>query len=169
MYDTETKNIMVLKKLSQQSKQLLDEILKADNPTNMLTKRFDGLSSKEDRELRTAIRELREQGYINVQWADNVPYHVTINNSARTYDEWLQEYALKNDAHIIVDQSIQIGNGNSFRDTTIATHVHKTDSSQKTFWEKHPILVGVIGAVIAGVILMFSFWDKLVVLVEGVF
>lgn len=160
---------MMLKKLSQQSKQLLDEILKADNPADMLAKRFDGLSAKEDDELRSVIRELREQGYINVQWADNVPYHVTINNSARTYDEWLQEYALKNDAHIVVDQSIQIGNGNSFRDTTIASHVHKSDASPKTFWEKHPILVGVVGAVIAGVILMFSFWDKLIMFIEEVF
>lgn len=169
MYGTEMRNIMVLKKLSQQSKRLLDEILKADNPADMLAKRFDGLSAKEDDELRAGIRELREQGYINVQWADNVPYHVTINNSARTYDEWLQEYALKNDAHIVVDQSIQIGNGNSFRDTTIATHVQKTDSSQKTFWEKHPLLVDIIVAAIAGVILMFSFWDKLVVFIDGVF
>ena len=32
------------------------------------------------------------RGYIKVFWADNLPYEVTINNSARTYNERLAEY-----------------------------------------------------------------------------
>ena len=72
------KNIMSFKKLPKNSKQLLDEILKSDNPVDMLEKRFNGLSSKEDDELRGVIRELQEEGYITVQWADNIPYMVTI-------------------------------------------------------------------------------------------
>ena len=75
---------MSFKRLPQNSKQLLDEIIAADNPADMLAKRFDGLTNSEDAELRSIIRELREEGFINVQWADNVPYFVTINNSART-------------------------------------------------------------------------------------
>lgn len=39
------------------------------------------------------FRELRQEGYIDVKWADNVPYFVTFNNSARTYNEQLVEYA----------------------------------------------------------------------------
>ena len=83
---------MAFKKLPFNSKQLLDEILTAENPSDMLCKRFDGISSKEDAELRGIIRELRELGYIDVKWADNVPYYVIINNSARTYSEQLEEY-----------------------------------------------------------------------------
>ena len=80
------------KKLPLNSKQLLDEILTAENPSDMLCKRFDGIPSKEDAELRGIIRELKELGYIDVKWADNVPYYVIINNSARTYSEQLEEY-----------------------------------------------------------------------------
>ena len=83
---------MSFKRLPRNSKQLLDEIIAADNPADMLAKRFDGLTNSEDAELRSIIRELREEGFINVRWADNVPYFVIINNSARTYNERLQEY-----------------------------------------------------------------------------
>ena len=137
---------MSFKRLPRNSKQLLDEIIAADNPADMLAKRFDGLTNSEDAELRSIIRELREEGFINVRWADNVPYFVTINNSARTYNERLQEYESEKRACVTIDQSVKIGNGN-----------------------KHPILTGVIGAVIAGAILMFSFWEKLVAFIEGVF
>lgn len=80
------------KRLPMNSEQLLVEILNAANPSETLCKRFDGISSKEDSEIRGIIRELRELGYIDVKWADNVPYYVIINNSARTYSEQLKEY-----------------------------------------------------------------------------
>lgn len=83
---------MDFKKLPSNSKKLLDEILQADDPCDMLCKRFEGISHKQDEELRSLIRELCEGGYINVKWADGVPYYVTINNSARTYNEQLAEY-----------------------------------------------------------------------------
>lgn len=83
---------MHFKKLPSNSKQLLDEILISENPSEMLRLRFNDISSKEDAELRGIIRELKELGYINVRWADNVPYYVVINNCARTYDEQLKEY-----------------------------------------------------------------------------
>jgi hypothetical protein len=160
---------MSFKRLPQNSKQLLDEIIAADNPADMLAKRFDGLTNSEDAELRSIIRELREEGFINVQWADNVPYFVTINNSARTYNERLQEYESEKRASVTIDQSVKIGNGNTICDSTIASLVQEAVSPKKIFWEKHPLLLGVIGAVIAGVILTFSFWGKIVAFIEGVF
>lgn len=160
---------MSFKRLSRNSKQLLDEIMAADNPADMLAKRFDGLTNSEDAELRSIIRELREEGFINVQWADNVPYFVTINNSARTYNERLQEYESEKRASVTIDQSVKIGNGNTICDSTIASLVQEAVSPKKTFWGKHPLLLGVIGAVIAGVILTFSFWGKIVAFIEGVF
>ena len=86
---------MFFGKLPSNSKKLLDEILAAKNPADMLRNRFKGLSSKEDEELRGIIRELKELGYIDVKWADNVPYYVTINNSARTYNEQLKKYEME--------------------------------------------------------------------------
>lgn len=160
---------MRFRKLPQNSKRLLDDIIAADNPADMLAKRFDGLTNSEDAELRSIIRELREEGFINVQWADNVPYFVTINNSARTYNERLQEYESEKRTSVTIDKSIKIGDGNTICDSTIASLVQEAASPKKTFWEKHPILAGVIGAVIAGVILMFSFWGKIVTFVEEIF
>lgn len=160
---------MNFKKLHQNSKQLLDEIIAADNPADMLAKRFDGLTNSEDVELRSIISELCEEGFINVLWADDVPYFVTINNSARTYNECLQEYESEKRACVNIDQSVKIGNGNKICDSTIASLVQERASPKKTFWEKHPILTGVIVSVIAGVILMFSFWEKIVTFIEEIF
>ena len=160
---------MSFKKLPRNSKQLLDEIIAADDPADMLAKRFDGLTNSGDDEFRSIIRELCEEGFINVQWADGVPYFVTINNSARTYNEHLQEYESEKRASVAIDQSIKIGNGNKIYDSIITNQVQEATSPKKTFWEKHPILTGVIIAVIAGVILMFSFWGEIVTFIEGMF
>lgn len=82
----------MFQKLSSNSKKLLDDILASDNPAQMLCNRFENCSDREDDELRGMLRELVKKGYIFIQWADNVPYYVVINNSARTYDEQLTEY-----------------------------------------------------------------------------
>lgn len=83
---------MDFKKLPSNSEKLLREIVCADNPVQVLCARFENASRKEDTELRGIIRELHQEGYIDVMWADNVPYFVTINNSARVYEEQLTEF-----------------------------------------------------------------------------
>ena len=83
---------MGFNRLPSHSEKLLLEIVNVDNPSQLLCNRFEQASSKEDDELRGIIRELRQEGYINVKWADNIPYFVTLNNSARTYKEQLAEY-----------------------------------------------------------------------------
>lgn len=83
---------MGFSKLPSNSEQLLGELLRSSNPSDYLAGRFQNISSSEDDELRGIIRELKCEGYINVQWADNLPYFVTLNNSARTYHERLSEY-----------------------------------------------------------------------------
>lgn len=83
---------MSIDRLPSNSRQILDEIVHAENPVQMLCDRFEHASEKEDDELRGIIKELRQKGYIDVKWADNVPYYVTINNSARTYNEQLAHF-----------------------------------------------------------------------------
>ncbi|MCR5636691.1 MAG: hypothetical protein K6F76_05910 [Clostridiales bacterium] len=87
---------MGFNKLPSNSEQLLRELLNSSNPTDYLAGKFKDLSNKEDNELRGIIRELKSYGYVDVLWADNLPYHVTLNNSARTYYEHLAEYKRKN-------------------------------------------------------------------------
>ena len=83
---------MDFKKLPSNSEKLLHKIVYTDNPVQLLCNLFEKASQKEDDELRGIIRELRQEGYIDVKWADNVPYFVTLNNSARVYEEQLAEF-----------------------------------------------------------------------------
>lgn len=78
---------MEYKKLSLNSEKLLLELVHAENPVQTLRSRYEGCSENERQELDSVVRELREYGYINVKWADNIPFVVTFNNSARMYDE----------------------------------------------------------------------------------
>lgn len=86
---------MKFKKLPSNSENLLHELVGADSPAQILCSLFEKASPKEDDELRGIIRELRQEGYIDVKWADNVPYFVTLNNSARAYEEQLAEYGIE--------------------------------------------------------------------------
>lgn len=66
--------------------------------------------------------------------------------------------------------SIKIGNNNKINKSTIANTVNGThESSKKSWFEKHPVIGGTIISVVAGVILLFSFWNDIVHLIEGVF
>ena len=78
-------------KLPSNSEKLLLELAQAENPVQTLRIQYEGCSEKERRELDSIVRELRECGYISVKWADNMPYVVTLNNSARAYGEQLVE------------------------------------------------------------------------------
>ena len=168
---------MSFRKLPSNTAQLLDAIVESDNPTQYLSEQFDSVSPKEDMELRSLIRELREGGYISLKWADNKPYHVVVNNSAKTYREQLANYEAELIAHrqptsIINDNSVTIGNGNKIKNTTIASKVECTPSQSdqpKRFAEKHSILIGAVISFFIGFIFLFSFWDKIVNWIEGMF
>lgn len=120
---------MSFDKLPSNTKKLLDEIINAENPTQYLSDRFDAATAQEDDELRSLLRELKEGGFITIpMWADDKPYHVIINNTARTYDERLAEYeadraAKQNITYNITDQSVTIGNGNKIKGATIAEKI----------------------------------------------
>lgn len=79
-------------KLPNNSERLLNELVQADNPTELLCEKVNAVTGKDEEELMGIIRELKQEGYIDVKWADNLPYIVTLNNSARTYNEQLTEY-----------------------------------------------------------------------------
>lgn len=86
---------MEFKKLPSNSENLLHKLVGADSPAQILCSLFEKASPKEDDELRGIIRELRQEGYIDVKWADDLPYFVTLNNSARAYEEQLAEYGVQ--------------------------------------------------------------------------
>ena len=79
-------------KLPSNSEKLLNELVQTNNPTELLCEKVKAVTGKDEEELMGIIRELRQEGYIDVKWADDLPYIVTLNNSARTYGEKLAEY-----------------------------------------------------------------------------
>lgn len=173
---------MEFNKLPMNSKMLLDEIVKAENPTQLLCERFENSSSKEDEELRSLIKELCQSEYIRIpMWADNKPYHVDVNNSARTYDKQLAEYeeekrTQRGTVYIgtVNDQSVKIGNGNKISNSNIAGNIENHSDSapsdvKKTFYKKHPVICGFLVSLVAGIVLLFPFWSNIVKLIEGVF
>ncbi len=158
---------MEFKKLPSNSKKLLDEILKSDNPAETLCEKFDKANRQEDEELRAILRELSEDGYLNIHWADDKPYYVIINNSARTYDERLSEFEKQKTVYIN-NNSINIGDNNKIKNSQIAHHINK-NADEKNFAEKHPIIISFITRLITGIILLFSFWEKIINWIEGLF
>ena len=65
---------------------------------------------------------------------------------------------------------IKISDNNKINKSTIAETVKGNIEPQKKSWyEKHPVIGGIIISVVAGVILLFSFWNDIVQFVEGVF
>ncbi len=113
--ERERKDMSLFVKLPSNSRQLLQEIVDADNPVELLQEKFNQASSnKEDELLRSLLRELSGYGFIVVQWASNVPYNVQINNSARTYEEKEKEYEKQTSSSsstIYNDHSINISGG----------------------------------------------------------
>jgi hypothetical protein len=104
-------------KLPQDSRYLLKEIVESENPTKMICERFEKCSIKEDEVLRSLLRELKDKGYIKILWADDVPYTIQIDNSARTYYEIEEEYTLmaeaKNSDRKLKDYDVFISHANA--------------------------------------------------------
>ena len=75
--------------LSPQGEKLLKEIieLKNNNIDNIehWNTRFESLSGNEEDLLRSTFSELRENDYINTQWADNIPYFLSITVDGHNY------------------------------------------------------------------------------------
>ncbi len=87
-------------KLPSNSEKILLELVRAENPTQTLRSYYEGISIQARDELDGIIRELKEYGYIKVKWADNMPWQVVLNNSARTYSENLAEYESQELTHV---------------------------------------------------------------------
>lgn len=64
--------------------------------------------------------------------------------------------------------SIKIGNNNKISKSTISENC-TLQEEKKNFNDKHPILCGILISVIAGLILMFSFWEPILKFIESIF
>lgn len=60
--------------------------------------------------------------------------------------------------------AINIGDGNKIKNSTISDNsvINNKSKEKNSLAEKHPILIGVIIAIVAGVILELAFWDEII-------
>lgn len=67
--------------------------------------------------------------------------------------------------------SIKIGDNNKIKKSKIIDNSNSTrdNTSKESFANRHPILIGIIGSIIASVIMMFSFWDKISEVIKNLF
>ena len=165
---------MEFKKLPSNSRILLNKLLTADNPVDLLCQKIKQGSPSETDELYSILKGLQEEGYIHIKWAGDFPYIVTIHNKARSYEENLAEYEAEVTAqkptYVYHDHSVRIGDKSKVKKSIIGSNVnYSSPSEKKSFWNNYPLLVGIVGAVVAGFILMFGFWENIVEFIEGLF
>lgn len=62
---------------------------------------------------------------------------------------------------------IQIGDRNKIKNSNIAEKIENVNSNEhKRFYDKHPWICGILVSIIAGIILLFSFWENIVTWIE---
>ena len=71
--------------ISEKAEELFQEIINNINKNAYWEKRFETLNSSEDIALRTLFKELVDENFIKVYWADNIPYHIEILSNWQTY------------------------------------------------------------------------------------
>lgn len=64
---------------------------------------------------------------------------------------------------------INVGNNNKMKNSQIGHQFGSPDDKKKTFVERHPFIISIIGSSIVGFIFIFSFWDKVVAWIEHLF
>lgn len=163
--------------LSPNTKRLLDEILQSDNPTQFVYSKLENLSVEEADKFKFRLKELTQKKYISIKWADNKPYLVFICDSAKAYNDELLEHEEQtfsesnNGGKIVYNNSIYIGNGNKITKSDISIDSNKKSTKKpfkkKSFYERHPIICAFLISLVAGIVLMFSFWENIVDFIEG--
>ena len=153
-----------MNKLSERSKRLLLDIKDSSSPTEYLYDLYNSCSSEEKDDLRLAISELVDAGCLHILWADNSPWHTTIKKipSNITSDT---------DGKCSMTSTIKIGDNNAISNSIIASNstIVGSQSSEKSFYEKHPVAIGLLITIGGGLLLMFSFWDTIIATIESMF
>lgn len=66
---------------------------------------------------------------------------------------------------------INIGDDNKIHNSMIAEKIETNEDviKKKSFYDKHPIICGFLISLAAGIVLLFSFWEKIISFLEGLF
>ena len=104
-------------------------------------------------------------------WADDKPYRIIVNHDMLNPDDSLLLPSEKAPAVSIVnDNSIRIGDGNTITESVIgASAIGSSGVGKQRFIDRHPLFVGFAVSLVAGFVLLFSFWGDIVGFIEGLF
>jgi len=66
---------------------------------------------------------------------------------------------------------IKLGNKNKIKNSHIDHNINSDDlpKTKETFFQKHPIVISFTISFLVGFILLFSFWETIVIWIEQVF
>ncbi|WP_270379591.1 hypothetical protein [Faecalibacillus intestinalis] len=64
---------------------------------------------------------------------------------------------------------VNIGNNNKINNSTIAEDIQVNQKEDKSFIGKHPVISSFLISLVAGLVLMFSFWNNFIEWMEGLF
>ncbi len=65
---------------------------------------------------------------------------------------------------------IHIGNNNNISNSNFNDKSRKIQKeTKKNFWEKHPFLLSFISGLLISILMLFSFWNKIIELIENIF
>lgn len=65
--------------------------------------------------------------------------------------------------------NIKIGNNNKINNSTIAENIQVNQKEDKSFIGNHPVISSFLISLVAGLVLMFSFWNNFIEWMEGLF
>lgn len=82
---------MPFTRVSKEAEDVLMEILEHENESDYWKIRFDRSSKRDDIVLRGCLKELCEGGLINVEYADDYPYWITILKDGYLYEKHMEE------------------------------------------------------------------------------
>ncbi len=106
----------LFEELAENERKLLKEIIEADEKNENINQLIeDKLKDDKKNIIKEIIHGLDSNGLVNVFWADNIPYRVSLTNPGRTYFEREEKYlkrmeSNKNNIYNFGDISIDRGN-----------------------------------------------------------
>ncbi len=159
--------------LSDKAYRFLVALLKSEDPSDFTRKQFDNASGPYYQDLIIMIQELVKNDFITVNWYDNIPYYVQINRSAKMFVSDKNEKPKEEQRGVnTYNNTIVIGNNNNIHNSSVSigkNYSSAADKTKESFYQRHPIICGFLISLIAGLVLLFSFWSYIIKFIEEFF
>lgn len=135
-----------MNEISKEALDILQEILINQKISDYWKNRFNNLSDREDIILRGCFKELADEKYISVSWADNYPYMINILKKGYLYDESNKETKknlLSEKGKDIPEYDVFLSHANADKDSLVnELYISLERLGIKIFYDKKTITWG---------------------------